>query len=334
MIASEFAQDYFKGISPIKIFRMHYKGFSAEDWMVSSIKGDECHKYLTTVKYYDMHPLNGQFSKWIDDKLTLKYLCAGTKLDKYMPEYYYEISDCGTINKLPDNVSEGKPVVDDIIVLLHEKHNLAFKLVAAQIGVGFYKVEYNNGEYFVNGEKFSEGKIKEFILSLRGYIITEYFHSHKDLARLSPQTANPIRVTVGRLNGKFEKIITFLRLGTKSSGFVENYAAGGILTFINDRGGYLGGHIFDFATGQDIMIEKHCDSDVLIKGQIPMWEEILKSVDDFAEYFPQLSYCGFDFVVTSDNKVKILEINSLPSLDALQINGTILKGKPGEFFAQ
>ena len=47
-----------------------------------------------------------------------------------------------------------------------------------------------------------------------------------------------------------------------------------------------------------------------------------------------MNYMGLDFVVTSKNEVKILEINTLTSLDAIQLQGSILKTPQGEFFKQ
>ena len=56
--------------------------------------------------------------------------------------------------------------------------------------------------------------------------------------------------------------------------------------------------------------------------------------DELGKYFPQMNYMGLDFVATSKNEVKILEINSLTSLDAIQLQGSILKMPQGEFFKQ
>ena len=43
-------------------------------------------------------------------------------------------------------------------------------------------------------------------------------------------------------------------------------------------------------------------------------------------------YLGFDFVVTSKDEVKLLEINSLSSLDALQFDVPMWENENGKWF--
>ena len=49
---------------------------------------------------------------------------------------------------------------------------------------------------------------------------------------------------------------------------------------------------------------------------------------------PQMSYMGIDFCVTNDDRVKIIEINSLSSLDSIQTNESIYTTPGGEFFKE
>lgn len=43
---------------------------------------------------------------------------------------------------------------------------------------------------------------------------------------------------------------------------------------------------------------------------------------------------GIDFVVTSDERVKVLEINSLTSLDSIQLDSSILDTNAGDFYRE
>lgn len=47
---------------------------------------------------------------------------------------------------------------------------------------------------------------------------------------------------------------------------------------------------------------------------------------------PQMKYMGFDFVVTDREQVKLLEINSLTSLDSIQLDRSILETENGKWF--
>ena len=49
---------------------------------------------------------------------------------------------------------------------------------------------------------------------------------------------------------------------------------------------------------------------------------------------PQMSYMGIDFCVTNDDRVKIIEINSLGSLDGFQMEHSIFEGPAGEFYKE
>ena len=137
---------------------------------------------------------------------------------------------------------------------------------------------------------------------------------------------------VGRIEGKLGFIKGYIRFGTRNSGFVENYNAGGVLCYLDKNGYYSEGNVIDSKTKKNRVVHHHPDTGVELNGQIPCWDTIQSAVEQFGDQFPQLDYLGFDFVVTSDGRVIILEINSLTSLDGLQLNGSILETDAGAFF--
>lgn len=109
-------------------------------------------QYLSNVQYCKMQPFNRGFSKWIDDKFTLKCLCYGAKLDKYMPKCCFEIDSKGNIFPLLDyDTDKTIAYEEEILELLREKYELAIKIITGAIGEGFYKAEYVNGKYLLNG---------------------------------------------------------------------------------------------------------------------------------------------------------------------------------------
>ncbi|WP_276911949.1 hypothetical protein [Hallella colorans] len=66
---------------------IHLKGWSYNDWQICGITDKTRKQYLSTAEYASLHPLNGAYSTWIDDKLTLKYILHGTEAGQYMPNY-------------------------------------------------------------------------------------------------------------------------------------------------------------------------------------------------------------------------------------------------------
>lgn len=180
----------------------------------------------------------------------------------------------------------------------------------------------------LNDKVLTRKELKLELQKFRDYLITE-----KDMVPFCSDTVNTIRYLVGKKsNGEISLIKSFIRFGTIKSGFVENYNAGGVLCYINDNGVFEKGNLYDFELMKNIIITHHPDTGTELKGIIPLWNGIQKASADFCEYFPQLNYLGFDFVVTSKNEVKILEINSLTSLDSLQLAGSILDSKNGSFY--
>lgn len=332
LLVGSFINDYIsKKKSYFNIYRIHRKGFNVTDWCAMNLEENDYRKYVSSVGYYAMHPLNGGYSKWIDDKLTLKYLCFGTELDEYFPKYYYQIDNNGNILRLMDiEKKESVADINEIIMLLKNTGSLAIKMIAGSIGEGFYCAEYREGKYFLNGKFLSIAEFKKKIGSLRNYIIIEYLNPHSDLAKYSSGTVNCLRYLVGRINGDLKLIKSFIRFGTIASGFVENYGVGGVLCYVDDYGKFQNGNILK--NGENNIIYNHPDNNLLLKGRIPQWNKIKEIVDLFDKIFPQLNYLGFDFVITHDNKVKILEINSLTSLDAIQLDKSLLEIPEKEFF--
>ena len=336
VLSNFFWSDYEQKIMPYhKIWNIHSKGFTVTDWCFLGLNDSNYKEYMTNVEYCKMHRINGWVSIWIDDKLTLKYICAGTELDKYLPEYYYQIDGEGNVLCLMD-CPDRKNSADahDVAALLEKKGVLAIKLIVGSIGVGFYKGEFKDGYYYLNGEKLDLDGFCQKIGSLRNYLIIEYLRPHKELAEYCPSTVNCIRYLIGRINGQMEMIKGYIRFGTKQSRFVENYNAGGVLCYLDEEGQFTEGNIIDAQNHKNCIIDHHPDTGKELKGKIPMWDEIVEAGKAFDLHFPQMKYLGMDFVVTSDNRVKLLEINSLTSLDGIQLNGSILKTKSAAFYRE
>ena len=334
LLGEAFLSDYERKKLPAgQIWKIHAKGFTVADWCLMGVTLDNCKDFLATRDYYRLHPVNGEFNHWIDDKLTLKYLCAGTKLDRYMPKYYYQIDSRGRIMCLMDAPEvKHEPTAGDIARLLEQERTLAIKLVAGSVGTGFYKGEYRDGRYALNGEEMEQEAFCKAIEKLRDYIVIEYLQPHEELAAYCPDTVNCIRYLTGRINGRLQMLKGYIRFGTKQSGFVENYNAGGVLCYLGTDGSFTKGNIMSESGLKNQTVTIHPDSSKELRGIIPMWEEVERAVEQFDLHFPQLRYMGLDFVITSDHKVKVLEINSLTSVDGFQLDGPVYKTNAAEFY--
>lgn len=335
-IVESFISDYRQRKLPwLEIWSIHHKGFTVSNWIILKLNKSNYKEYLSDIQYFRMHPINGEYSYIIDDKWTLKKLCADTELNKYMPEYYYRVGSNGMVEQLMDcpYINENG-TAKAISKLLREKGTLAIKQVAGSLGIGFYKAEFKSGKYLLNEREYSEEEFCNEISKLRDYLITEYLFPHSTLAQFCPYTCNCLRYLAGRTDGKLQMLKSFIRFGTEKSGFVENYNAGGVLCYIDENGCFENGNVIDFESGTNQAINKHPDNGKTLKGKIPEWEEIIAAADKFGKVFPGLMYMGIDFVVTSDERVKVLEINSLTSLDSIQLDSSILDTNAGDFYRE
>lgn len=251
-----------------------------------------------------------------------------------MPDYYFML-DGGVVLPLMDAGEEYKnDGLNGVARLLENKKRLALKLVKSSLGVGFYKAEFDGDSYFLNGEKLARQDFIERMKSLKGYLVTEYLLPHPEFAKYCDKSVGCLRYVIGRrLNGELQEIYSFMRFGTKKSKFVENYNSGGVLTIIKN-GEYKGGNVLNFETNNNVVISRHPDNGIEIEGRIPHWDEVVKAAKTIADTMPQLTYMGIDFCITDDDSVKIIEINSLTSLDSLQTDRSIFDTPGGVFFKE
>lgn len=335
-LAHFYWEDYkHRKASLFKIASVHLRGWSYSDWSVLGITDANWKQYLSTRDYCSMHPFNGKYSFWIDDKLTLKYVLNGTKAGRYMPDYYFMLEGRGMVLPLMDVDSAFRSMgMDGVVALLEKKKLLALKLVKGSLGIGFYKAEYDGNAYYLNGEKLDRQAFKARISGMEGYLVTEYLLPHAEFAKFCDKSVGCLRYVIGRKkNNELIEISSYMRFGTKKSKFVENYDQGGVMAIVRN-GEYESGNILDKSTDTNQVVRTHPDNGLEIKGRIPHWEKVVEAARIVAETLPQLSYLGIDFCITNDERVKIIEINSLSSLVGIEADGSIFDSLGGEFFKE
>jgi hypothetical protein len=330
-----FFKDYKRNpLHPFRTFSIHRKGFTLADWGILGVTNSNWKSFLSSKQYLDIHPINGFYSKMIDDKMVIKYILNGTDLAKNMPDYYYLFDEDGSLFPMMEAPSQGNAAGADVLGLLKSKQKLAFKLITGSLGIGFYKAAYENGEILVNDKKMTESEFMAFLRTCRDCIVTEYLAPHPELAKFWPSTANTLRYLVGKVNGEWRMIKCFVRFGTKKSGAVENFNSGGVLCYVDEDGYFKNGYMISRQNGKAsaVVVDTHPDTGLKIEGRIPCWDQLLETVAGFERLMPQMKYMGFDFVVTDREQVKLLEINSLTSLDSIQLDRSILETENGKWF--
>ena len=262
---------------------------------------------LSDRDYFYLYPLNNQYRKWIDDKLTMKYVLA--PFDRFLPRYYYHIMKSRDVMPLMDCPQGYSANADGLLQLVEDLGVVAAKLIAGTHGVGFYKLEAKDGAYFANERNYNKTEFKQFLTSLDNYIITEYIQMHTDMAKINPYAVNTIRIIVINEHGN-DPILPFayMRIGTKKSGVVDNVAQGGMVCKLDvETGRFYGGEVLKDHVYESVKC--HPDTGEKLEGIIPHWELVKTEIIKICKYCPQLRWLGFDVAITPEGFC-IIEINS------------------------
>jgi len=311
MIIDDFVQS--KSVSLKMKIWAYRRGFLSSKANIYEINETNFRDHLPDFEYYKLHPLNGRYSKWIDDKLSMKYVLS--PFSDYLPKYYFQLEENEILRLMdcPDGIS---PTIDGILSLLQKEGNLALKLYSGTRGNGFYRLSYHDGDYFLNTEKADKASVNNLLSVLKGYLITEYIVSHDIIKKIYEKTPNTLRLQLVKNIDKKPRIIgSFIRFGTSNSGILETPLAGGVLAGININNGKIFEAII-ICDNNLKHLKYHPDTGETMEIQLPNWDNMVLKIKEILEYLPQLTYVGFDVVITNRG-FKILEINSLTSIHGI-----------------
>ena len=101
----------------------HKHGFLAECAYSYGLNDNNVNDYLSDYDYYKIWPLNGWTRIWVNDKLTLKMMLAGSEYGDIMPKYYYYSTPSG-LKALVDNPYQGGKVEEFLQLLADVKEFL------------------------------------------------------------------------------------------------------------------------------------------------------------------------------------------------------------------
>ncbi len=282
-------------------YRIKQYGLTEENYM----------SYLSDRDYRYLRPINNSYRKWIYDKVTMRYVL--NKYKEYIPEYYYHIVPrthgmfCVCMQDCPEGFGAG---FDELVRLLKTKGLLAMKPTEGSHGVGFYKLEYKDGTYYVNEEAMTESQITAFFEGLDDYYnVSEYIQMHDAIKAIYPNVVCTIRAMVINKDTKSPKLMnTYIRIGTNSTGMTDNIAFGGVFAQIDKDTGHL--HTGEKLENHVIVpCPNHPDTGAALEGYLPNWDIVKEKIVEISKYIGQLEYMGFDIVITP-NAFKILEINT------------------------
>lgn len=323
------------------------KGFYPGRIELYGLTEDNWEDFVPDYQYFMLHPMNNHFLKWLD-KTTLKYVLNSNGCEDTMPDYYVYVENeqCGGrytyLMDCPEDIPKDK---DFLLNLLKKKKVLAMKPNSGTSGgLGFIKLELRGDDIFENNKPIDMVRFEEIRDTMRNYIITEYAHQHRDLARVWPDSECTLRIIMCKdpVDDKYAPTtwscaVSYARFGTAVNGGASNLSSGGV------------GVGFDFETGryEDFCIrykrytpdgiwklDKHPDTNAeWRKLGLPHWETVRNKIDAICQHVSSLDYMGLDVIIT-ENGMKLCEINSHPAIDYEQVmcGPTLSRPKIKKFF--
>lgn len=290
-------------------YRLHQYGITPDNYL----------NYISDLEYKWLRHINSKYRHWMEDKITVKYICSD--YNQCFPEYYFHIIQRNGANRiLPmmDCPAGYTNSYEDILRLAREKGALALKPDEGSHGNGFFKLAYENGQYFLNHREATAQDVLDILQNEDNqYLVTEYIVMHDEIKRIYAGAVNTIRMIVFKKDGRKPVIgNAYMRFGSARTGAVDNMGAGGMYAKVDvDTGRFYDAKIIEANEIKPCLY--HPDTNVMIDGYLPNWEKIKKDVLDVAKNIPQLEYFGFDLALTPDG-LKFPEINRFPDYPAIE----------------
>ncbi len=275
--------------------------------------------FISDYDYRYLRHINNKYRVWLEDKLTVKYICD--KYSEFFPKYYYHFSVRNgekrviPLMDLPDYCSSDP---ESIFELVKNVGALACKPQRGSQGQGFYKFSYDDGKYYLNHEESTKEQVMEILNDEEAqYFVTEYIQQHEMINKIYPGAVNTLRIITFMKDGKTPEIgNAYMRFGSEKTGAVDNMGAGGMFVQVDmETGRFYNGKII---TENSILpCSNHPDTGELIEGYLPNWDLVKKGIIDLNREMPQLEYLGFDVAITEDG-MKLPEINRAPGYPKIE----------------
>lgn len=266
-----------------QVRKLHKNGFflpTAREIKLNDEKMKDC---LNDFDYLSIHPLNGLYTLWIDDKLTFRHVFS--KYRDHIPKYYFHIDRYGNILDavdLPEEFRTGAAGGERVLALLRREGRLFAKEIAGSLSKGTMAAEYRDGAYYLNGSRVSGEDILERLAQMREYIVQQHISPNREI----PSCFTTIRLMVIHEPGE-EASIEFAMIYTMLPGVRDTR--------------------IDIETGE----YQAPDSRQIYR--IPWWQEIKAMAADICRDFPELCYMGID-IGLSDENFYMYEINSMSQI--------------------
>lgn len=187
------------------------------------------------------------------------------------------------------------------------ENTVFIKNIDGECADGVYCIK-NYGEFVKIKKKFENGK----------FIIQDKLIQHELLSKLNPKSVNTIRIVTYRRNNKVEILASGIRIGTKKSNNVDNWAAGGLYVEVKEDGKLTKNGFAKPIYGGKKSI--HPDTNIVFENyQLPFYDEVKKLVIAAHNRLYGIDSIGWDVAITVDGPV-LIEGNDNWEISLMQAN--------------
>lgn len=286
--------------------------------------------YLTDVaRNFRTPDVNAGVSPITENKL-ITHL-SFEEFDEHFPTLYGVFDEkrfYSTVDDLPTSAT------DALEALLNEHDRIVVKALRGSGGDTVRICERDGDFVRIDGNRWGYDAAASILNELGPSYGSAYVDQHEYADQLYPETVNTMRILT-MIDPDTQKpfiAIATHRIGTKQTGDVDNFGKGGVAAEVDLETGKLS------KAAQQIDSElrwtdAHPDTGAQIEGvAVPGWEQVKKTVIKLAASKPYLPYAGWDVVVTSDESVKIIEVNGNSGMAVLQTHRPLLANERVERF--
>lgn len=301
---------------PLRIrFRAWQHGFNSKSWMWLDLNNNDPESYINNVQARRTIPrINGEYGGVFDDSVA--FYRASEEFYDNLPDYHGVIDE-GQFYHHYGNAS--------LIDILNQESELLLKPICGEQG---------NGILHIKRGKFTDKEIRELKQNLDDYLVTEFVAQHDYAAAIAPDSANTIRFyTIIDPETHEPHIVRAIhRFGTSESAPTDNWSRGGLCAPIDIETGRIKTAFTQDSDNLVIRTEHHPETNTKIRGvEIPHWSAAYELILNIADHHGRAPYVGWDVIISSDGP-KVIEANSNPGIDLLQIEKALLEDDVAEKF--
>lgn len=268
--------------------------------------------YLSALAEERAWRINAPHRDVLDDKVTFHDLLADRGFADVLPRRLGQLDETGHV--------DGRQLGDAV----RDAGSLVVKSRRGAAGSAVYVCTVEDGTVHIDGTAVDWDTVDERARDWAGSLVTEYCNQADYAADLYPRAANTIRLlTMTPPDGQPFVARAVHRLGTDASAPVDNFSRGGLSAAIDDEGTLS--PAVAFTDGAVSWHEQHPDTGTPIAGTtVPGWETVRERVRSIAAAVPEVTYVGWDAVVTGTGEVVLLEGNANTDTDLIQAHAPLL----------